>query len=104
MDDLGRFVANLSQIILVVSLHFTFYYTINWKKWLDAQDPEFSVAISSNRLNFIKKQAKNGRFSAKNEQKTGEKTGIFCFFFAPHSVTLHGSFKQFGTSQTTIMD
>ena len=26
MDDLGRFAANLSQIILVVALHFTFYY------------------------------------------------------------------------------
>ena len=28
MDDLGRFAANLSQIILVVALHYTFYYKI----------------------------------------------------------------------------
>ena len=28
MDDLGRFAANLSQIILVVALHFTLYYKI----------------------------------------------------------------------------
>ena len=43
-------------------------------------EPLFSVAISSNGLNFIKKRAKSGRFfSKKAGKKRAKKTGTFCF-------------------------